>query len=168
MPLVELEDVASYGPVGERDVVPDSSGDYADLVRTDEDVPEFGSDVQHSVLEHDQKVSIGAVKGGVVIHGFSSGKDEYAYALLHRRIPSPCNKLERVYPVDSFIQIKRIPSQLIWYLVQLVVLRIGIVRRRFPSFERRMRSRWQDAVEPRLHILVTRGGESGSGELLGV
>ena len=50
MALIELENVASYGPFGERDIVADAARDYADLARAHEDVAELRLNVEDAVL----------------------------------------------------------------------------------------------------------------------
>ena len=148
MALVELEYVAADWSVGKRDIVANSTWDDADFVWSNQNVPQLRAYVQYTVLRHDEEIAIGTVKGRVMIHRLPSGKDEHSNSLLHRGISCTSDEFERMNPVDGFVHVKWIPSQLVGYLMKLVVLRIGIVGRCFSRLERRMSCGRKDPVEP--------------------
>ena len=78
MALVQLEDVASYGTVGENDLVPNASRDDADLVGANEERAQLRLDVENPVLRDDEEVTVGGIEGRTRVHGFAGSIDEDA------------------------------------------------------------------------------------------
>lgn len=66
--LVELENVSSYWTMRKGDVVADAAGNHTNLVGTNEDRTEFGTDVEDSMLKNDEEVAVCAIEGRVCIH----------------------------------------------------------------------------------------------------
>ena len=62
-------------------------------------------------------------------------------------------------PIHGFVEVERVPTELIRDLAELVSVRIGVVCRRFSGLERRVCRRGQDSVQPCLLVLVARRGE---------
>ena len=133
--LIKLEDIAPHGTMRQRDVVTDSSWDDTDLIGAHKQTAQFGADVQHPVLQHDEKVAVGRIERLVLVHALSCCENEYSYTLLHRRIPRTRNEFQPVYPVHRLIEVKRIPPELIGDLVELAALRVGVIGRRFAGLE---------------------------------
>jgi len=79
--------------------------------------------------------------------------------------------MKGMHPVDSLIQVERIPSELVRNLMDLLVglvFRVGVVRGGFSRLEGAMSGRRQDTVEPGLLVLVARRGEGGARQLFSV
>lgn len=108
--LVEFEDVAADWAVGERNMVTDSARNDTYFIWTDEETAKLSADIEDSVLQHNQKVTIGGVEGGMRIHGLSSGEYEHSEALLHGGITCPGDQAQRMYPVNGFVEVEGIPS----------------------------------------------------------
>lgn len=166
--LVELEDVAADWAVGKRNMITDTARNHAYFIWTDEETAKLCAYVKDSVLQHYQKVTIGRVEGGVRIHGFSSGEYEHSEALLHGGITCPSDQAQRVYPVDGLVQIERIPSKLVWYLMKPGGIRVRVIGGRLPRLEGGMSSSGQYSIQPGLLIFMTRGSERGPRKLLGI
>lgn len=108
--LVEFEDVATNWAVGERNMVTDSARNDTYFIWTDEETAKLSADIEDSVLQHNQKVTIGRVEGGMRIHGLSSGEYVHPEALLHGGITCPGDQAQRVYPINGLIEVEGIPS----------------------------------------------------------
>lgn len=81
------------------------------------------------MLGYDEKVAICAVKSFVRIHVLPRSIYVHANSSLHGRISCAGNEVKAMDPVDGLVQIERIPSKLIRYLVDLLarlVIGIGI------------------------------------------
>lgn len=101
--LVELEDVASDGAFGQRDIVSDTSWDHADLIWSNEDVTELCLDVQHSVLCHYQKVPICRIESLLFVHALASSEDKDSNSRLHGWVSSSRYQLQAMHPVYRLI-----------------------------------------------------------------
>lgn len=121
MPLVEFEDVASYWALRESDAVADATGDDADLVGSDEETSELGLDIQDTVLRHDEEVSVRGVEGGTFIHVPACGEDVVSHSCLHGRIAGTGHEVQRMHPVYGLVDVEGIPSQLVWYVIDLLM-----------------------------------------------
>ena len=74
-------------------------------------------------------------------------------------------------PVDGVVEVEGVPSELVGDVVDLLVglvFRVGVVGGGFAGLKVAVAARGEDAVEPCLLVLVARGGECGSRELLSV
>lgn len=87
MPLVELEDETAHWSFGQGDSVSHTAGDDADLVRPNQQLSEFRLDIQHTMLGHNQEITIGAIEGLPGIHILAGGIDEDPQSRFHRDIP---------------------------------------------------------------------------------
>ena len=74
--------------------------------------------------------------------------------------------MQSVNPVDFVVQVERVPSELIGYLVQLARIWIDVVGTGLSWLERGVRSGGKDPVEPGLLVLAARCSESCAGQLL--
>lgn len=169
--LVQLEDVAADGAGGELNAVLDAAGDDADFVWADEEVAEFGADVEDAVLGDDEEVAVGGGEGLVGGHAGAGGVDEDAEALLGGWVAGAGDEVEGVDPVDGVVEVEGVPSELVGDVVDLFVgfvFGIGVVGGGFTGLEVAVAARGEDAVEPCLLVLVARGGECSPGELFGV
>jgi hypothetical protein len=81
--------------------------------------------------------------------------------------------MEGVYPVDGFIQVEGVPSQLVWDVVDLLV---AFARRvcgvaeggGLAGLKVAVAAGGEDAVEPCLLVLVSGCCEGGSGQLFSI
>ena len=171
VPLVELEDVAADGAVGQLDAVLDAAGDDCDFVWADEEVAELCADVEDAVLGDDEEVAVGGGEGLVGRHAGARGVDEDAEALLHGGVACAGDEVEGVDPVDGVVEVEGVPSELVGDVVDFfvgLVFRVGVVGGGFAGLEVAVAARGEDAVEPCLLVGVARGGECGARELFGV
>lgn len=111
--LVELEYVSSYRTLGEGHAIPDASRHHTDLVGPDEEPPHLGLDVHDAVLRDNEEVSIGRVEGGVLVHVPAGRVDRDADPGLQGDFSRTRNDISGSNPVDTFVDIERIPAELI-------------------------------------------------------
>ena len=62
MVLVEFANITSYGTIWKGDAVSDAARDDANLVGTNENLAELRLDVQHTVLQDDEEVTVCGVE----------------------------------------------------------------------------------------------------------
>lgn len=69
------------------DMVTNTTGYDANLIRADQKISQLGTDVEDAMLWDNKEVAISAVEGGLVRHGAASGVDEDADAAFQCGIP---------------------------------------------------------------------------------
>lgn len=147
--LVELENITTDWAVWKSNTVTDTTWDDSNLVWTEEDVTELGLDVENTVLENDEEVTVGRVEG-LVAHVLACREDDDAQSGLHCWGASTTKVFERVDPVLGLIHIEWIPAELVWNLVEWdleVVLGGGIIAVLVCS-EVGVGCSWENAVKP--------------------
>ena len=110
-------------------MVADAAGNHTDLIRTNENRTEFGTDVEDTMLEDNEEVAVCTIEGRVCIHRFTGCEDEDPKTRLHGRISSAGDQVEGMHPVRGLIEVKGIPAELVGNLVEFVVFWIGVVSR---------------------------------------
>src|SRR6187402_3139425 len=120
------------------------------------------------MLQNDQEIPVCRIKSLLGVHALSSREYKNSKSLFHCWVSSSSYQLQTVYPIHIFVQIKRIPPQLIGNLMQLVSLGICIVRGSFARIKWRVCSGRENPVQPRLLILVSRSCKCRAGELFRV
>lgn len=141
MALIQLEDVTTYGPLWQVDPIADTSRDDTNFIGANKQLAQLSLNIKYAMLWYDKEIAICTVKGLVIIHVLSRSVDEHPNSILHGRIPRARYQMEAVDPVNGFVQIERIPSQLIGYLMNLLarlVLGIGVESRMLAWLEWRM------------------------------
>lgn len=89
--------------------LPDTTGNYSNLVRAQNNATQFRLNVQNAMLGNNQEIAIGRVES-FLAHIFTGCVEQNAQALLQCWVSGACDKVQAVNPVHVLIQVEGVPS----------------------------------------------------------